>query len=233
MPVVSITESLPEAATSVSLTALTRSDTGLTPTGVTLPIAFTDQGGGTAWGVSFTDPDALPESYAFTFRITWPDASTSDVSSSITPGEAVGFWTTQAQVEQQYGVDNCAQDVNLNDDGTGTAAVWQQALDWVDALVDRIFKRAGRPTDLTLADYKLASGYAGDIVRNQIHEGRGATETNGAGGRLPAASTKRRRTRRKRNYVSWPHKASRGRALRIPRARLSPSRRRATATATR
>src|SRR3954464_6509425 len=118
MPTVTITESLPEAATSVSLRALTRSDTGLTPTGVILPLAFTDQGGGTAWGLSFTDPDALPLRYDFTFRITWPDLSTNDADSSIATGSAAGFWTTQAAVEQTYGVFNAAADANLNNDGT-------------------------------------------------------------------------------------------------------------------
>jgi hypothetical protein len=99
-------------------------------------------------------------------------------------GAAVGFWTTQAQVEQEFGVPNCAEDVDLNNTGAGTAAVWQQALNWVDSLIDRIFAQAGyaRPTDLTSTDYILVSGYAASMVRNEIHGGRGSTETNGAGG---------------------------------------------------
>jgi hypothetical protein len=99
-------------------------------------------------------------------------------------GNAAGFWTTQAQVEQEFGVTNCAEDVDLNNTGAGTAAVWQQALNWVDSLIDRIFAQAGyaRPTDLTSTDYMLVSGYAASMVRNEIHGGRGSTETNGAGG---------------------------------------------------
>jgi hypothetical protein len=92
---------------------------------------------------------------------------------TVTAGGASGFWTTQ--------------DVDLNNDNSSTATVWQRAIDWVDALVDRIFTQAGyeRPTDLTLTDYVLASGYAAAIARNELHKGRGQTETNGAGG--PAA----------------------------------------------
>jgi hypothetical protein len=96
-------------------------------------------------------------------------------------GSAVGFWETQAQVEQKFGVTSTGLDVDLNNTGAGTAAVWQQALDWVDALVDRIFGQAGysRPTDLTSTDYVLASGYAASIVRNELHKARGWTELTG------------------------------------------------------
>jgi len=96
----------------------------------------------------------------------------------------VGFWSSQSQVEQQYGKDNTGLDADLDDDGTGTASVWQAALNFTDALIDRIFRVAGysRPTDLSLSDYVLASGYAAAIVRNELHKARGSTEANAAGG---------------------------------------------------
>lgn len=186
MPSVQITEALPEPATAVSLTALTRSDTGLTPTGVTLPLAFTDQGGGTAWAVAFTDPDALPPRYDFTYRVTWPDASTSDVTSSITPGEAIGFWTMQAKVEKTYGTASLGNDANLSNDGTGVAAVWQQALDDVDAWIDRLFRANGYtpvrpPVASASIDYPAIEPLARALVRVRLYQARGWADTRGLG----------------------------------------------------
>jgi len=183
---VTITESLgTEVAASVSLTSLTRIDTGLPVPNVTLPKAFTDQGGGTAWQVTFQDFNTPPPWYDYTWRINWPDGSYSDVTGRLTPlASATSFWTSQSNVEQIYGVDNCEQDVNLNDNGAGTDAVWQQALDNTDARIDLLIATYGkaRPTDLTSGAYRFASRVASAQVRNDLHKGRGQTEGTAGGG---------------------------------------------------
>jgi hypothetical protein len=106
---------------------------------------------------------------------------------STTPASSAsvdGFWTTQAIVEQIYGVENCAEDVDLNNDGTGTAAVWQRALDTTDARMDVSIATVGlsRPVVFTGAAFRFAQRVASAQVRRDIHRARGVQETNAQGG---------------------------------------------------
>jgi len=181
MPTVEITESLPEAATAVSLTALTRSDTGLTPTGITLPLALTDQGGGTAWGVTFTDPAALPPRYDFTFQVTWPDASTSDVTSSLTPGGAVGVYGDHSDIKSEMGGTNIQLEGDADNDGNAATilASEQKASDWAD---DQINIELGGFGFVTPATQNLASLRViyGKLAAYQLHQIRGIVEQKDA-----------------------------------------------------
>jgi hypothetical protein len=99
-------------------------------------------------------------------------------------GTAVGFWTSQAAVQQVYGIDNTALDANLSDDGSGVAAVWQRALDNTDARMDLLVASylKARPAAQSGTAYTFASRVAAAQVRYDLHKGRGQTESNPAGG---------------------------------------------------
>jgi hypothetical protein len=92
-----------DVAASLSLLTLTRADTGLTPAGVTLPLAFVDDGGG-AWSVTFTDPATAPANgYAYTFAVTWPDGSTDGpFAGTLGAAQAGNAYATQAQVQSIF-----------------------------------------------------------------------------------------------------------------------------------
>jgi hypothetical protein len=101
-------------------------------------------------------------------------------------GSAIGFWTTQAAVEETYGVANLGVDADINDNGEGTAAVWQRALNDVDAWIDRLFRANGyplvRPADKTASlDYPAIEPLARDLVRVRLYRARGWADTRGLG----------------------------------------------------
>lgn len=95
-----------------------------------------------------------------------------------------GFWTTQAQVQQIYADENTSLDADLNNDGTGTAAVWQRALDSTDARLDLLMASylKTRPASQSGTSYTFVSRVAAAQVRYELHKGRGQTEANAAGG---------------------------------------------------
>jgi hypothetical protein len=103
---------------------------------------------------------------------------------TVTAGGAIGFWTTQAAVEQTYGLDNCDTDVDLSDNGQGKPAVWQQALDLTDARIDLLIAGYGksRPVAQSGTAYNYVNRVAQAQVRRDIHRPRGSQETNAAGG---------------------------------------------------
>lgn len=70
-----------DTPTSVSLIALTRDDTGLTPEGVTLPASLTLMLG--AWVYSFTDTQSPATGYHYTYQLNWPDGSSNQQLGSI------------------------------------------------------------------------------------------------------------------------------------------------------
>jgi hypothetical protein len=85
-----------------------------------------------------------------------------------------------------YGVVNCDEDANLSDDGSGVAAVWQRALDDVDAWIDRLFRANGftpaRPPDPAASiDYPVISQDARALVRVRLYYARGWADTRGLG----------------------------------------------------
>src|SRR6476620_3689000 len=100
------------------------------------------------------------------------------------PVTATGFWTTQAAVEQIYADVNTSLDADLNNDGTGVAAVWQRALNNTDARIDLLLASylKTRPASQSGTSYTFVSEVAAAQVRYILHKGRGQTESNAAGG---------------------------------------------------
>jgi hypothetical protein len=68
-----ITPTAPDTVAAVSVVSLSRSDNGVTPSGVTLPLALAPVAG--QWTAEFTDSSAAPQ-YNFTFTITYGDGVT-------------------------------------------------------------------------------------------------------------------------------------------------------------
>lgn len=89
-----------DTPTSVSLIALTRDDTGLTPEGVTLPASLTLTLG--AWVYSFADTQSPATGYHYGYQIDWSDGSSNQQLGTIpapppsasSPGQITGTTTT-------------------------------------------------------------------------------------------------------------------------------------------
>ena len=122
-----------------SVTGLSRSDNGNTPSGVSLPLAMASSvvNGVTVWGVSFSDATP-PAYYSVSAILTESSGSVTQSFSWTIPGTggAIGSYTTQALIESIAGYD---ADVWSNISNTGTSPVqarYQSAINSVESVVN-------------------------------------------------------------------------------------------------
>lgn len=139
-------------AVSITVTQLVRSDTGLTPTGTTLPITSAVTSG--AFSVPFVDVAPYPTIWFFTFTITWPDGSTSGpIGDQFTnpASSASGLFATLDMVREIYSRANV--DLWSKDPVTGLAdtallqGIFNRSSAWMRTQFATNFFAVPSPTD--------------------------------------------------------------------------------------
>lgn len=173
-----------DTVSAVSVTALTRSDTGTAPSGVSLPFSLTLTSG--AWTGSFTEPSTLPPYYNATIQITYSDSTVQTVSGvQIFTGKQTGYYTSQSAAESIYGATNIAKWSNKGDSAAGTADLTaiQDALNRTDREFDRVFRfyKYATPIATTVVDFGNISDLAAEYMGVLLYEARGLRDnTRGA-----------------------------------------------------
>jgi hypothetical protein len=176
MPTISL-EIDGETPDSVTLTALTRQDTGGPVPGVTLPAAFTFANG--AWDLTFVEPsEGL--TYDFTYRVTWDDGTFEDYTDSV-EGTASATYGTRGGTENIYGRDDVTAwaDANNNGDAGEIAA----RNDWAHAKayrwINRRLRKAGMTAPATAENFQEFDTLADaedEMAGVYLYESRGLTD---------------------------------------------------------
>lgn len=131
--------------TSVTLTALTRTDTGATVSGSVTP------NGNGVYTISVTEP-AAGLVYAFSLSVTWADGSTAFPSGTI-QGTAplAGIYGDLSDIDAEMGEFN--RGVAADPDQSGSTQIItqheQKAINFADAFINTRLSNAGMPTPMT------------------------------------------------------------------------------------
>lgn len=166
-----------DTATAVSIAAITRSDTGVAPSGVSLPLSLTLSGG--LWTGSFTDPSTLPPYYNATLSVTYSDGTTQTI-----PGVVIGSGSTTAgaygdisDIRAEMGTFNeqVAADPDSQNDPTQISLHEQKGIVFADSRINRKLRNANlaTPATVNLDDLKIVFGKYGAW---QIYQIRGLSD---------------------------------------------------------
>jgi hypothetical protein len=134
MATIPIRLTLSAAETAVSITALTRSDTGLAPAGVALPIALVATGN--VWNGSFTEASPAP-SYTAVAQVTFPGGTTAFSQPFQIAGASgpAGKFGTIAIPARKYSIDNLNLWATAPNTGSPDLSLQQGAFDDADTYI--------------------------------------------------------------------------------------------------
>lgn len=157
MATVQIILTSPAGSSACSVTGLLRSDTGLAPSGVSLPIALTLTSGN--WVGSFVDPSSLPPFYLTTVVFTINSVVAQPATYPLyTAAEASGFWTSQQAIEQYLGGYNADVLSNLDNNQTGAVvAGFQDAINHAEAFTNSNLQQFWYPSGVTNPQFPTTS----------------------------------------------------------------------------
>jgi hypothetical protein len=185
-----------------SVTALIRSDTGMTPSGVTPPLALSSSvvDGKTLWGTTFADTTP-PAYYSVTIVMTQTSGTVDQpFTYQLTPGNVVGFWTSQQEIEYAFGQFAMDQLSNLNNNYAGADSQgYIQAIKYAESELNYQLALFNYPTGSSFPTSSMAYGIlveqATILAACWLYQKRGMTDSDSKiTGAFAAAQAEARRT---------------------------------------
>jgi hypothetical protein len=187
MSTILITLAASSMASSLTVTGLLRSDTNAPPAGVSLPFSLALVGG--VWTGSFTDT-APPPTYTGTFTITFGGITYPPFNDTIAGGGgAVGFYTTQAIIEQVGMMDPGVWSQISNNSTGPNQARYQSAINRVETVINsRIMLQSFiAPIPMGHPQFNALVKIATDCALTELYEfPRGIRDGDTVGGQLSA-----------------------------------------------
>jgi hypothetical protein len=181
MPTVTISLAITgDTITAVSVTALTRSDTGLAPSGVSLPLSLSLVGG--VWTGSFVDPATLPPFYNTTLGVTYSDSTVQSIPGvSINGGVVAGVYGDLSDISAEMGGYNTGQAADPDNAGDAgqTTLHEQKAIAFADSYINAELSKANfaTPATVNLGMLKIIFGKLGAY---QLYQVRGLQDKTNA-----------------------------------------------------
>lgn len=202
MATIPIARKLSATESGFSIATLTRSDTGLAPAGVSLPIALANTSG-TIWTGSFVDASPAPL-YNAIGLITFLNGGTANTPPFQIVGIGVaGAWGTFSQACAIYSTDNENLWSTQRSDGTPSASQQQGAFDQATAEITMaiLLKGLGLPSAGTPA-FTALGWIEAELAGVNLYSANGLQDAaKGMDGKLTLH--RQRAMRRLRNLIRW------------------------------
>lgn len=169
MSTINISLTANPAATAISMTAVVRSDTGLPPAGISLPIALSLSGGNWVGMFSDTSPSAT---YIGTFVLSIGSLNYPPFQDTIVSGAgAQGYYTTQAIIEAVGGFDSDTWSNVSNSSAIPNQARYQSAINRIEtAMNSRLMRQSFvAPIPMTHPQFGMMTKIATDYALEELY----------------------------------------------------------------